>query len=451
MSAFPPLHPGLLPGRHFGLGIVLLAGFFVRVGATDFPGRFSEGGSSVRRSNLDNGLTVVTQSDAASAVTVVEIIVKGGSRAEPAAKAGLSYLTTRIAAEIQDSDTARDFMVKALRTSVTSRDDASVIHLECLTEFADSALASFLKFLTDPLLTSIRLDRLTEAVNHQRRIQQDDAVNESRLAQREAFFGGTSSGLSIFGTDASLEALKPKDLKEFYSRLFVAGNMIVVAVSDLESDALLALIERHFKFLRPGIAPEGDAEAFSPKNPPYTARTIVKEQQQSVISCAFPLSPISRREYVLVSLIENILGRGPGSRLWALRTEKKLAYSVSAFATPFRQGGFFEAYLETDAAKTDTSKEALAVELRRFFEGGVTSEEFLAGRAVLQADFLRANETKSNRTSTLGFFESTGLGADFFDQFIVELAAVTIEETNAAVKRLLDPARASWVIVGPKR
>jgi len=451
MNAYPPFSLLLFLGRRFGPGIVLIAGLFVLAGAGVVPGRFSEGGSSVRRSNLDNGLTVVTQTDTASAVTVVEIIVKGGARAEPVAKAGLSYLATRITAEIQDSDTARDFMVKALRTSVTSRDDASIIHLECLTEFADSALASLLKILTDPLFTNIRLDRLTEALNHQQRIQADDAVNEARLAQREAFFGGTSSGGSIFGTEASLATIKPKDLKAFHARRFVAGNMIVVAVSDLEPVQLLTLIERHFKALKPGPSSESDTEPFSLKNPPYPIRTIVKEQQQSVVSCAFPLAPISRRDYVLVSLIENILGRGPGSRLWGLRTDKKLAYSVSALATPFRQGGIFEAYLETDALKTDTSKEALEEELRRFFLDGISSEEFLAGRAVLQADFLRANETKANRTSTLGFFESTGLGADFFDQFAGELSSMTHDETNAAVKRLLDPARASWIIVGPKR
>jgi predicted Zn-dependent peptidase len=214
---------------------------------------------------------------------------------------------------------------------------------------------------------------------------------------------------------------------------------------------MLALIERHFKRVKPGPAFDQEGDPFSPKNPPFAPRTIIKEQKQSVVSCAFPLAPISRREYVLVSLIENILGHGPGSRIWGLRTEKKLAYSISAMATPFRHGGLFEAYLETDAAKTDASKEALAEELRRFYEEGISTEEFLAGKAVLRADFLRANETKSNRVSTLGFFESSGLGADFFDQFAAELSAVTLEEANAAIKRLLDPARASWVIVGPKR
>ncbi|MCX6565093.1 MAG: pitrilysin family protein [Candidatus Aminicenantes bacterium] len=442
----PRLVPPLIRS---GLRTLLIAGgCFLMIAFRSFAGSL-EGETAVRRSVLANGLTVVTQTDASSTVTVVEILIKGGSRAEQADRKGASYLATRLAMDIQDESTARNFMVKALQSSMTSRDDDAVIHLECLTEFVDEALASFLKILKDPLFTSLRLDRLTESMNHQRRIQADDAGNECRLAQREAFFAGTGYAGSIFGTEKSLGSLKPRDLKNFYERQFVAGNMIVAAVSDLPADALFALIERHFAKIRPGQAPAPDSP-FVPQNPPYPTRTIVKGQQQSVVSCGYLLPPISRRDYVLIALIENMLGRGPGSRLWSLRTEKKLSYQVSALASSSREAGLLEAYLETEADKTDSAREDLASALTEFWRNGVSPEEFSAGRAVLRADFLRANETKAYRVSTLGFFESSGLGAEFFGQFSAELSSLTLDEVNAEIKRLLDPARASWVIVGPK-
>jgi predicted Zn-dependent peptidase len=404
--------------------------------------------SSIRRNILPNGLTVVTQSDTTSAITVVEILVKGGAAAEPAGRAGISHLTTRLAMDIPDADTARDFMTRALQSTMISRDDDAVIQLEFLTEFAEPILAASAKIFADPLITDIRIDRLTESMNHLRRIEADDALAEAGLAQREAFFGGSPHAGSTLGTEDSVRALKVKEIRSFYEHRFVAGNIIVVAVSDLDPEALLALIARHFGKLRAGRLDDAE-QPLSVKDPPYTPQTIEKEQTQSVVSCAFPLPPISRRNFARITLIENVLGRGAGSRLWSLRTEKKLAYSVSSPAEMFRRAGFLTAVLETKAEKTATAQDELAAALRDFRENGISAEEFAAGRAVCGADFLRTNETKSRRATTLGFFETNGLGAEFFDLFSVELASLTLEEINAEIKRLFDPARASWVIVGP--
>jgi predicted Zn-dependent peptidase len=407
---------------------------------------------SVRRTVLDNGLTVITQTDRTSAITVLEIVIKGGAAAEPSGQTGISYLATRLAMEIPDQETGRDFMVKALRTSMVSRDDDAAIHLEFLTEFADSILGAVAAIIADPLITNIRTDRLIEAANHQRRILADDASQEARLAHRDAFFGGTGYAGATFGTEESLAGLKTKDIKEFYRRRFAANNIIVVALSDLAPEELRSLISRHFgKFAPAAGEAEAARTAITAKAPPYPERRLTKDQQQSLISCAFPLPPISRQDDILVSLLENVLGRGPGSRLWALRTEKQLAYVVSCLAFPFREAGFLECYLETDAARTEKSREALAAALREFWDAGISAEEFDAGKAVLWADFLRANETKANRARTLGFFESTGLGADFLLAFEDALASLTLEQANAAIKRLFDPARASWVIVGPEK
>ncbi|MHB8054988.1 MAG: M16 family metallopeptidase [Candidatus Aminicenantales bacterium] len=423
----------------FAAGLLLLTA--VSLGEAGLP-------PAVHRSVLPNGLTVITQSEASSAVTVVEILIRGGAAAEPAGRSGISHLTTRLAMDIPDRDMARDFMIKALQSSMISRDDDAVIHLEFLTEFAEPILAASAKIFADPLITDVRIDGLTEMMNHQRRIEADDAFTEAGFAQREAFFRGSAHAGSTLGTEDSVHGLKIKEIRDFYERRFVAGNIVVVAVSDLDAEELRALIARHFGKIRPGRPDEAES-ALTVKDPPYRPRTIEKKQAQSVVSCAFPLPPLSRRDYARIALIENVLGRGPGSRLWALRVEKKLAYSVSSPPEMFRRAGFLSAVLETDAAKTEIARGELEAVLRDFREKGISAEEFEAGRAVAGADFLRANEIKGRRASTLGFFETSGLGAEYINLFSAELDSLTLDEINAEIKRLFDPGRASWVIVGP--
>ncbi|MBN1938551.1 MAG: insulinase family protein, partial [Candidatus Aminicenantes bacterium] len=316
----------------------------------------------------------------------------------------------------------------------------------------DSILGTIQAIIADPLITNVRTSRLIDSAEHQRRILADNPSQEARLAHREAFFGGTGYAGSAYGTDESLRGLKTKDIRDFYRRRFASENIIVVALSDLDPEALLTLVSRHFgKLPRETRGGREESASIKPKSPPYPPRRLTKDQKQSLISCAYPLPSLSRENYVLVSLLENILGRGPGSRLWSLRTEQQLAYVVSCAAFLFRQAGFIECYLETDAERTESSREALAGALGDFWEQGISSDELEAGKAVLWADYLRANETKAGRAGTLGFFESSGLGEDFLSAFKNGLDTLSLENVNAAIKRLFDPAFASWVIVGPEK
>jgi predicted Zn-dependent peptidase len=420
----------------------------VWAGARPAPLRAEE----LKRSALDNGLAVISQRDTASTLTVLEILIRGGQTAEPAGKAGLSYLTTRLAVDIPDQDKVQDFMAKALHYSVSAKADYSVIHLECLSEFFDDAAAAFVEILSDPLFTGVRIDRLKEFMDNQRRLTADDADNAGHAAHLEAFFGNSAYGHSVFGTDDSLKAIKAVDIKDFYGRYFVPGNMTLVAVSDLDESRLAAVLRKRFGGFRKGAPPAPLPPPVSaPANVFSGARDIAKDSLQTLVSAAFALPPLSSRTFILNAVVENTLGRGPGTRLWSLRAELKLAYAVAARATQMKSGGILESTLETEPGKGEEARIALDQALRDFAARGLTPDELEAARAEVKAQLLRGNERKDARAATLGTLEMLGLGAAFFEAFPAELGGVTLEEINAYIKDILAPDRASWVRIGPKR
>jgi len=49
---------------------------------------------------LSNGLKLIYQKDTSSAITVFQILIKGGKAVESEEKSGLAYLTIRLALEI---------------------------------------------------------------------------------------------------------------------------------------------------------------------------------------------------------------------------------------------------------------------------------------------------------------------------------------------------------------
>ncbi len=405
-----------------------------------------------KRYLLDNGLTVVAWRDVSSSLTDLEILVRGGQTAEPEGKAGLSCLTTRLAVDIPDQDKVRDFMDKAFHYSVSAKADYSVIHLECLTEFFGEAAAAFGGILSDPLFTGVRIDRLKEFMDNQRRMAADESDTAGHAAQLEAFFGKTAYGRSVFGSEASLQAIRTADLKDFYNRWFVPGNMTLVVVSDLEYVKLSAILKKSFGEFRKGAV----VPALPPPVPPPAEvfpeeRDIAKDSLQTFLSAAFVLPPLSPRTFILDALVENTLGRGPGTRLWSLRAELKLAYAVASRSTQMKSFGILESTLETEPDKADEARAALDRALRDFAAGGLTPDELEAAKVEVKAQFLRGNERKDARAATLAALEMLGLGAAFFEAFPADLSGVTVEEINSFIKDALAPGRASWVRIGPKR
>ena len=67
-----------------------------------------------------------------------------------------------------------------------------------------------------------------------------------------------------------------------------------------------------------------------------------------------------------------------------------------------------------------------------------------------KASFLRSNETKEKRTSTLAEFEALGLGYNFINTIFQEIDDTSLEEMNTFIKDVLNPDKSVEVIIGPK-
>ena len=405
---------------------------------------------SVRKTVLGNGLTLITQKDETAAVTALEILVMGGKKAEPPGKEGLAYLTTRLALEIPDQSKAQALMEQASQWATAGQGDYTVIHLECLTSYFEAALEVFLEILKDPLFSGMRIDRTRNYMDSRRKIESDDNVNVGRLAHLRTWLAGLGYAGSVFGDEASLKKIKARDVEAFYANYFVPENMILAGVSDLDEEKFGTILRKNFGSL-PRHPKTVRAAAPSP-SPAVTVEkdtAVSKDTRQIYVSLGFGLPPLTPKTYALARILENLLGKGPGSRLWPLRTDLKLAYNVSAQALLMKDGGLLEAYLEVDALKKDAARDALRRALAELHEKGVGESELAETKAMVATEFLRANETRDRRTGTLGFFEAVGLGYEYFAAFPKEIGAVTTDEINAFIRSFADPAKASSVLVGP--
>jgi zinc protease len=424
-------------------GIVLVIALLVLIGSGDLS---SSGAGRTQKSILDNGLSVILDFDDTSPTTLLQILVRGGKRAEPAGKRGLSFLTTRLSVEIPDSGKVQELMSLATRFSVSALGDCSLINIECLSENLEASLKVISKIILDPLFSGIRIDAVKEHMEHEGRIEEDDSPRLGHLLSLRAFFCGTPYEGSIYGDKESLKAIKNRDVADFYKRYFTGPNMILALSSDLPQKTLLDFVEEYFAAI-----PKGEPVSFEPvasSAPEEKVVSIERDTKQTYVCLAYPLPEVSPRNFALAALLENLLGKGPGSKLWPLRSQKKLAYNVGCRATQMEAGGVIEAYLETDRSKRETARAALRETLSELYENGISEADLAMTKTAAQADFLRENETKSGKVVTLAYFESVGLGFSYFSGLSTEIEALGVEQVNAFVRSILTPEKAFEVVIG---
>ena len=403
--------------------------------------------TSPRRSSLTTGIPLIFHQDKASAMTVVGLFVPGGRAAVPAGLDGLAYLTTRLTLEIPDESKARDLMAQATRMTFSCDEDYSLVVIECLSENLEAALRVAGKIIQDPLMTGLRIGRGKDMMALYAQAEKDDAVIAGSNAAMMTFFQGQGYGSSSYGSEASLKAIERKDVLAFFRRHFTSKSVFFAVVSDLDPAPVQALLEKHFSKFPEGERPE--VVAAPPVLPEDREVRLAKDSKQTYIGRAFALPAPTPDDHAKGYLLEVLIGKGAGSRLWALRTAERLAYNVDSRLTWTRSAGVLEAFLETENAKSERALAALDGELRALWEKGVTAAEFGATRTMAKASFLRSAETKSARMRILGQLEVLGLGFDHISGLFGAIDAVTLDGLNAYIRAVLAPDKALKVTVGP--
>jgi predicted Zn-dependent peptidase len=396
---------------------------------------------------LSNGMTFIYQKDLASPTTVTQILIKGGRRGEMEGKEGVAFMITRLCLDLPDQRQLQRLMNQATNRTFYAQQDFSIIKISCLSENLEDAIKLSAQIIKDPLISGLRIDRTKDLMNHYRKLQEDEPINVAHAAAMDAFYSGSPYASSAYGTEESLKKIKKKDAEEYYNNYVQAKNMIVTVSTNLSKENVLAIMQPYFEEFPPGETEEIGPFSFSLSGDRNIS--LEKETKQVLVYKGFPLPKMTERNYVLSTMLQNLVGKGINSKLWPLRTEKKLAYIVNSRALLLKEGGIIEAYLETDQSKKDMATSELENALAELFQNGISAEELRIAKIHSKGMAIRENETKDAKSYNIAILEAMGLGYDFMNKLLAEIEATTLDEFNAFIREVLNPDNAVSISVGP--
>ncbi len=253
----------------------------------------------------------------------------------------------------------------------------------------------------------------------------------------------------IIGWDSDIAHLSLAETRDFLKSYYAPANTVIALVGDLDFSTTVALVERYFGLIPPGI-----------KVPPVTVvepsqhgekRIRVSFDAEPQLAIAYHKPTLPDRDDYVFDLIDLILSQGRSSRLYrSLVVDQQLATSVSTSGAPgSRYPNLFVINAVPRYPHTPGEVEkAIYAELQRLATEPVTADELERARNRLRTDRLRHLQGNGGLAEMLSYYQSIAGNWRYLVDYDEVVAGIGPEEILAAAARYLTPANRTVAVLG---
>lgn len=406
-----------------------------------------------KRIELPNGLVIFLQEDHELPFISGTILIRGGSRDEPANKIGLVSLygqTWRTSGTAKvDGDLLDDRLEAKAATIETGGGVAlTTMNWSSLKGDFDSVFASAIDLLLHPTFKADKLNLAKMQMEAGISRRNDDA---SGIAGREAalLVYGAKSPYAREAQYATIDAVTLADFKAWHDSTVVPNNVIVAVSGDFDGAAMETKLRAAFGPLARGKAiHEAKMEFPGPKPGVYAVdKTDVNQSNVIILGLG---TERSNPDYYALSVMNEIFAGGFGSRLFQnVRTKLGLAYSVGgSYGASYDHPGVFEVSAQTKSATTVAAAQAMLDEIGRLKTVPPTADELRKAKEEQLNSFIFRYDSPDktlNEQVTLAFF---GYPKDFLEKYKSGIEAVTAADVSRVANKYIDTSKLAILAVG---
>ena len=408
-----------------------------------------------RRIELSNGLTIFLQEDHELPFIDGSILIRGGSRDEPADKVGLVSLygeAWRTSGSATTSGDALDTELAQKAASIETGGSTALTSLEWggFKQDFDTIFGEALDLLLHPAFKQDKLVLAKHGLDTGISRRNDDA---GEIADRELakLVYGAHNPYARQPEYETVAAVTLDDLKAWHDRTVVPNNMIISVEGDFDSSAMEAKLRKAFEPLARGAAVEPLKLDFpGPKPGVYF---IDKEDvNQSNVEIVGLGTLRSNPDYYALSVMNEVYSGGFGSRVVQyVRTKLGLAYEVGGdFGAAYDHPGIFSNEVGTKSSTTVAATTAVLDEIGRLKTRPPTAQELRKAKDDVMNSFIFRYDTPEktlNEQVALAFY---GYPPDFLEKYRDGIEKVTSEDVARVANKYIDVSKLAILVVGNK-
>src|SRR5437763_2756064 len=406
-----------------------------------------------KRIELPNGLVIFLQEDHELPLIDGIARIRGGSRAEPAAKIGLVSLYGEVwrtgGTKTQTGDQLDDYLeIRAAKVETDGNIDSTTISLSSLKEDFNDVFKVFADLLREPAFRNEKLDLAKgEAFDAISRRNDDVGGIARREATKLAY--GPENPYARTPEYATVGAVTHEDLVNWHNTYVHPNNIIIGFVGDFDSAQMEAKLRQTFGGWAKGPSAKEPAIQFSPAKPGYY---LIKKEDvnQSNIRMVGLGTTRKNPDYYVIEVLNEAIGGGFSSRLvQSIRTAQGLAYGVGGgIGTRFDHPGILQLAMGTKSASTVESIKALYAEIDKLKTNPVTDEEITRSKDSILNAFVFNFDTPDKVLRERMAYEFYGYPPDFLERYRSGIEKVTTADVNRVGQKYLHKDELAVLVVG---
>lgn len=401
---------------------------------------------------LPNGLKVfVIQDDRKPSVTF-RLLIKGGS-SQDGDKPGLSGF---VAGLLNRGTKTRDAMKFAIESdsigaSVEAMPGADAISLSAggLTKYTDKLLELLVDAALNPLFPAEQFAKeQKKALSALAAEKQQPEALAGKLASRVVY--GPEHPYGRYRTVESVAAITRDDLVKYHDTWFAPNNATLAIVGDVQSDDIIARVEKAFAVWEKKTMPEQKPVPAVPKMTGLTVHLVDRPGSvQSNIIVTNPGPARNAPDLPEVNVTNATLGGGFSGRLFQnLREKHGWTYGAYSAFDMQKLAGDFAAQAETRNEVTAPAIEETLKEIKRLQTEPVPAPELELQREYNVGNYLLSLESAARVAQRVQDIELYGLEPDFYKVYAKRMASTTAEQVQAVAEKYLSTSDVAIVVVG---
>lgn len=245
-------------------------------------------------------------------------------------------------------------------------------------------------------------------------------------------FSGTPYGVTGKVLEKTIPGIKKTDVLDFYNTIFCPQNLVISINGNVDDKAVIEKIENIFYERKDCNAQKFEYKNYTNLFKPMTQNKTVKTPKDSEAAWIVMgwhtdgITPEDKKDLAALQVIDSLLGTGMSSRLFNnLRGEQGLAYQVGSTFLPNVNRGVFAVYIGTNPNTALHSKNELLKQVNVLKKEFVSNKELQDAKDKILGNFVLSQETNMEKASTLGWFEVSGRGFEYINEFPKLIQCVT--------------------------
>ncbi len=376
--------------------------------------------SKVELYTLDNGVRVILKRRTTVPMVSMLTVFAGGSRLEPTGKSGLATLAHRAIPKGTPSYNAEEIVrrVEGAGGSIESyaNFDTSGIYVNVLSEYLDEVLPVYREVVRTPSFASARVQQERTKLLEELAKRRDNPVQFAIDHLFKKTFGDHPYSYPFAGDPDEVGRLSSADCRDWYGRILVAENMVVVFVGDIARDRARDIARQLYGDLPAGKPSTPDVAAPGLPVSPGEHSLARKDLKQAVTLVGFTAPPMMTDEAIALEVLNGVL-TGLGGRLFVeLRDKRSLGYMTGSALSSLRERSIFFGYANPGAEGVEEAFRVILHELEKVTRDEIAedelnrSKEWLIGTQVMQL------QRNFSQAIAYGSFEALGFGWEMVDR-----------------------------------